>query len=52
MSSYVVDTSNERCENGEHIKVVDFVFPLAEAMKISSSITFDPILVYIESAIC
>ena len=31
----VVDTSNERCENGEHIQDVDPVFSLAVAVKIS-----------------
>ena len=31
----VVDTSNERCENGEHIQDVDHVFPLTVAVKIS-----------------
>ena len=30
----VVDTSNEKCENGEHIQDVDSVFPLAVAVKI------------------
>ena len=35
VSTCVVDTSNERCGNGEHIKGVDSVFPLAAAMKIS-----------------
>ena len=28
----VVDTSNERCENGEHIQDEDSVFPLAAAV--------------------
>ena len=31
----VVDTSNERCENREHIQDLDSVFPLAVAVKIS-----------------
>ena len=31
----VVDTSNESCENGEHIQDVDPVFPLTVAVKIS-----------------
>ena len=30
----VVDISNEKCENGEHIQDVDSVFPLAIAVKI------------------
>ena len=34
-SKCVVDTSIERCENGEHILGVDFVFLLAFAVKIS-----------------
>ena len=45
MSSCVVITSNERCENREHIKGIDSVFPLAVAMKLASGNTFDPILV-------
>ena len=35
VSTCVVDTSNVRCENGEHIKDVESVFPLAVAVKIS-----------------
>ena len=35
MSTCVVDTSNERCENGENIQDVDSIFPLAVAVKIS-----------------
>ena len=35
MSTCVVDTSNERCENGEHIHDVESVFPVAVALKIS-----------------
>ena len=35
MSTCVADTSNERCENGEHIQGVDSVLPLAVAVKIS-----------------
>ena len=31
----VVDTSNERCENVEHIQDVDSVFPLAVSVQIS-----------------
>ena len=31
----VVNTLNERCENGEHIQDVCSVFPLAVAVKIS-----------------
>ena len=34
-SKCIVDTSIERCENGEHILGVDFVFLLAFAVKIS-----------------
>ena len=35
VSTYAVDTSNERCEKGEHIQDVDSVFPLAVAVKIN-----------------
>ena len=35
VSISVVDTLNERCENGENIQDVDFVFELAVAVKIS-----------------
>ena len=35
VSTCVVESSNERCENGERIQGVDSVFPLAEAVKIS-----------------
>ena len=35
VSTWVVDTSNERCENGEHIQDMDSIFPLAVAVKIS-----------------
>ena len=45
MSTCVVITSNERCENRENIKDIDSVFPLAVAMKLACGITFDPILV-------
>ena len=31
----LVDTSNEGCENGEHIQEVGSVFPLAVAVKLS-----------------
>ena len=32
---HVVDISNNRCKNGEHIQDVDSVFPLAVVVKIS-----------------
>ena len=35
MSTCVDDTSNEKCENGEHIQDVDSVCAIAVAMKIS-----------------
>ena len=35
MFTCVVDTLNERCENGEDIQNVDYVVPLAVAVKIS-----------------
>ena len=45
MSTFVVDTSIERCENGEHIQDMDSVFPQVFAVKTNGGITFDPILV-------
>ena len=35
VSTYAVDTSIEKWENGEHIQGVGFVFPPTVAMKIS-----------------
>ena len=35
MSICVVDISNERCMNGEHIQDVDCAFPLEVEVKIS-----------------
>ena len=35
VSTCVVDTSTERCENGKHIQGVNSVFPLAVGVQIS-----------------
>ena len=33
VSTCVIDSSNERCEDGQHIQDVDSVIPLAVAVK-------------------
>ena len=45
MSICVVDTSIERCENGEHIQDMDSVFPQVFAVKTNRWHYFGPILV-------
>ena len=46
MSTCVVDTSIERCENGEHIQGMGSVFPPAVAVKISvvNYLCFDTVI--------